>query len=349
MRFLKFDLYNGGHVGFFNNLMSLELAVGLSVLSNRRLLFSEPRHGIFNSEKRLKLFDLVDLFYPHQIGRFGSLQSEPLPDLHGARLVSADLLECNDAAIIATCNDSTLGYYSYTLPFDERVVYACNHLIVIKEQYRRLARCISGELRKQHGRFASVHIRRADFLRDHDQSAAVTADEICYNIRCHVPSGCLLVIHSDETDENYFRPILDCFPNHLMIDTALFRQQFPHTFDTAEIGLISALVAAESDIFLGTMFSTFTGYIQRRRLLNGKTGGFLYLYNQRPECLAFQDGRILETGTSGPTWERISMSDELKSICFWWREWPEAISNRQEYSGPEYGSQDHPVAARGQD
>jgi hypothetical protein len=43
------------------------------------------------------------------------------------------------------------------------------------------------------------------------------------------------------------------------------------------------------------------------------------------------------------------MSDELKSICFWWREWPEAISNRQEYSGPEYGSQDHPVAARGQD
>jgi hypothetical protein len=349
MRFLKFDLYNGGHVGFFNNLMSLELAVGLSVLSNRRLLFSEPRHGIYNSEKRLKLFDLVDLFYPHQIGRFGSLRSALLPDLHGARLVSADLLERHDAAIIATCNDSTLGYYSYTLPFDERIVYACNHLIVIKEQYRRIARFIAGQLQKQHGRFASVHIRRADFLRDHDQSATVTGDEICYNIRCHVPPGCLLLVHSDEPDEKYFRPILECFPNHMMIDSVLCRELLPNTFDSAEIGLISALVAAESDIFLGTMFSTFTGYIQRRRLLNGKPGGFLYLYNQRPECLAFQDGRILETGTTGPTWERISMSDELKSICFWWREWPESICSRQEFSGQEYGSQDHSIALRGEE
>ncbi len=318
--------------------MSLELAVGLSVLSNRRLLFSEPRHRIFNSEKRLKLFDLVDLFYPHQIGRFGSLQGELLPDLHSRRLVPADFLERDDAPILATCNDSTLGYYSYTLPFDERVVYACNQLIVIKEQYRRLARWIAANLQKQHGRFASVHIRRADFLLDHDRSEAVTADEICHNIRCHVPPGCLLLIHSDEKDGEYFRPILDCFPNYLMIDAALFRELFPHTFDAAEIGLISALVAAESDIFLGTMFSTFTGYIQRRRLLNGKAGGFLYLYNQRPECLAFQDGRILETGMSGPTWERINMSDELKSIGFWWREWPESISSREELSGQQHSN-----------
>ncbi len=313
--------------------MSLELAVGLSVLSNRRLLFSEPRHGIFNSEKRLKLFDLVDLFYPHQIGRFGSLKGELLPDLHSRRLVPADFMECEDAPILATCNNSTLGYYSYTLPFDERVVYACNQLIVIKEQYRRLARWIADNLQKQHGRFASVHIRRADFLRDHDRSEAVTADEICHNIRCHVPPGCLLLVHSDEKDGDYFRPILNCFPNYLMIDAALFQELFPHTFDAAEIGLISALVAAESDIFLGTMFSTFTGYIQRRRLLNGKAGGFLYLYNQRPECLGFQDGRILETGISGPTWERINMSDELKSIAFWWREWPESISRREELCG----------------
>jgi hypothetical protein len=33
MRFLKFDIYGGGPVGFFNHLMSLELAVGLRVLS----------------------------------------------------------------------------------------------------------------------------------------------------------------------------------------------------------------------------------------------------------------------------------------------------------------------------
>jgi hypothetical protein len=330
MRFLKFDLYQGGHVGFFNNLMSLELAVGLSVLSRRTLLFGEPRHPIFNSGKGLRLFDLVDLFYSHRIGSYGDLGGELLPDLHSNRLLSADLFERKTAPVLATCNDSTLGYYSYTLPYDPRVIYACNRLIAIKEPYRRIAGGIVREIRRHHGRFACIHVRRKDFLNDHENAETVTADEICHNIACHVPSDCHLLIHSDEQNEEYFRPILDVWRNHLMIDAALFRQFFPEYLDEAEIGIVSALVASESDIFLGTMFSTFKGYIQRRRLLNGKNGGFLYLYNQRPGVLRFQDGTILESGTEGPTWERIEMSDELKSICFWWREWPESVYCREE-------------------
>lgn len=310
--------------------MSLELAVGLGALSNRCLLFSAPHHPIFNSEKALNVFDLVDVFYPHEVGCFDNLGGEFLPDLHANRLVSADLFERKAAPVLATCNDSTLGYYSYTLPFNRSVIYACNHLIQIREPYRRLAHSIVRELRGRHGSFACIHVRRADFLSDHDQASTVTADEICRNIQCHVSPDCLLLIHSDETDEDYFRPILELYPNHLMIDVLLFRAFFPGTLDPAEIGLVSALVACESDMFLGTMFSTFTGYVQRRRLLNGKPGDFLYLYNQRPECLAFEDGRILESNSSGPTWERISMPDDLRSICFWWREWPESVYSREE-------------------
>src|SRR5262249_49903115 len=153
-------------------------------------------------------------------------------------------------------------------------------------------------------RYACIHIRRKDFLNDHEGAEKITAGEICHNIACHVPPDCFLLLHSDEQDEDYFRPIPERWPNHLMIDVALFRQFFPESLDEAEIGVISALVASDSDIFLGTMFSTFTGYIQRRRLLNGKDGGFLYLYNQRPGVLSFQDGMILESGTTGPTWER---------------------------------------------
>lgn len=328
MRFLKFDLYQGGNVGFYNNLMSLELAVGLSVLSNRYLLFSAPQHAFFNSEKQLNLFDMVDLFLPHQVGRFDGIEAELLPDLHRSRLVSAEGFAHKNAPILATCNDSTLGYYSYTLPYEDRVIYACNHLIAIKESYRRLARGIVQEIRRQHGPYASVHLRRADFLRDHEQAGAVQADEICHNIGCHAPSDWLLLIHSDEQEAEYFRPLLDSYPNHLMIDAVLFERYFPETLDSAEIGVVSALIASESDVFLGTMCSTFTGHIQRKRLLNGKNGGFLYLYNQRPECLAFQDGRIIEARASGPTWERIDMSEELQSINFWWREWPESVYAR---------------------
>jgi hypothetical protein len=74
MRFLKFGLYNQGDVGFFNNLMSLELAVGLSIMSNRHLLLNLPK-PIFNSDKGMNLFDLVDLLFPHEKGDFGGLES----------------------------------------------------------------------------------------------------------------------------------------------------------------------------------------------------------------------------------------------------------------------------------
>jgi hypothetical protein len=324
MRFLKFDLYEGGNVGFFNNLMSLELAVGLSALSNRRLLLNRPEHPIFNSENEHTILGLVDLFFPHQTGSFDGMRGEFLPDLHSTRIARADLTEYDRAPVLSTCNNHTLGYYSYVLPQDERITYACNHLIAAKEPYQRLASSIVKELQTRYGRFASVHIRRADFLDNHQQTEATSLEEIRHNIACHVPSGCFLLIHSDEKDGDYFAPILEAYPDHCLIDVALFHEFHPHALDSAEIGLVSALVACQSDIFLGTMFSTFTGYIQRRRLLSGKGGEFLYLYNQRPECLAFRDGRILESRTSGPTWERIEMSDELKSICFWWREWPES-------------------------
>jgi hypothetical protein len=327
MRFLRFDIYEGGHVGFFNNLMSLELAVGLSVLSNRRLLLNIPPHAIFNSEKRHNLLDLIDLYFPHQAGRFTGLECQFLPDLHTHRIYTEDLRQFEDAAILSTRNSRTLGYYSYVLPFDERVICACNHLIRIKEPYRRAASRIVSEIRHEHNRFASVHIRRADFVNVHNQTGTITPEQIRDNMSSHIPPDVFVLIHSDELETRYFEPITAAFSRHCLIDAALFRDFYPHALDSAEIGLISALVASESELFLGTMFSTFTGYIQRKRLLNGKSGGFLYLYNQCPDTLRFRDGEILESGTSGPTWDRIEMPDDLRSNSFWWREWPESVIN----------------------
>jgi len=334
MRFLKFDIYEGGHVGFFNNLMSLELGVGLSVLSNRRLLLNVPPHPVFNSENEFNLLDLVELQFPHQAGCFAEMDGAPLPDLHCRRITADDLRQVDDRAVVSNCNSNTLGYYSYALPFDERVIYACNHLIAIKEPYRRAAATIANELRRLHGRFASVHIRRADFVNVHNQTSTVRVEEMRDNLRCHLPDDGFLLIHSDEMHEEYFAPILQAYPRHCLIDIALFRDFFPHTMDSSEIGIVSALIASESDVFLGTMFSTFTGFIQRKRLLNGKNGGFLYLYNQRPGDIGFCQGRILESRTDGPTWERIDMPEDLRSNCFWWREWPESVHP----SGAEYSS-----------
>lgn len=325
MRFLRFDIYEDGHVGFFNNLMSLELSVGLCVLSNRRLLLNMPLKPVFNSENRLTLLDLVELAYPYQTGSFNELESELLPDLHAHQIGVGDLQQFDDCPVISNCNSNTLGYYSYVLPSDMRVIFACNYLLTIKETYRRAASSIVSHLRQHYGQFASVHIRRADFLKVHNRTGTVTPEEMASAMRCHVPQDCFLLIHSDEMDPPYFAPIVSCYPKHCLIDIALFREFFPHTMDSAEIGIVSALIASESDIFLGTMFSTFTGYIHRKRLLNGKNGAFLYLYNQRPGGIEFRDGRILENGGTGPTWERIAMPCDLYSSCFWWREWPESV------------------------
>ncbi len=326
MRLLKFQLYDQGCGGFFNELMSLELGVALSVVTERLLLLDELRFPIYNSEKGLNLFDLVDVSFPCAVGDFGAVRGVALPELHGARFNPGDLRAFDHAPTVETCNDQTLGYYSYALPPESRVVYACNRLIAIKEIYRRVAMEIVGHLLRDNGPYASVHVRRATFVGWQPEVGSVGMHEILHNIQCHVPEGCPLLIHSDEREASYFQPIFDAYPNHCLIDDWLLRQFHPRRFDTAEIGVISALIASQSDFFVGTMFSTFTGHIQRWRLLNGKGGGFLYLYNQRPEGVPFQDGRILERPGPEPTWERIDMSDELKSICFWWREWPESVA-----------------------
>lgn len=258
MRFLKFDLYEGGHVGVFNNLMSLELAVGLCVLSGRRLLLNEPPHAIFNSERSCRLLDLMDLCFPHQVGQFAQLRGELLPDLHSRQVGLDELWELHSAPVVATCNDRTLGYYSYTLPGDPRVVYACNQLIVVKERYRLAAAAIVNELRRRHGTFASIHVRRKDFLGDHERTGAVAVEEMLHNLSCHVSPDTFLVIHSDELEPEYFAPLLQVFEKHCLIDITLSREFCPNVLDSAELGLISALVASASDMFLGTMFSTFT-------------------------------------------------------------------------------------------
>ncbi len=327
MRQLMFSIYNGGNVGLFNNLMSLELAVGLGVLCDRTLVLQKPQHPIFNSETKKTVFDLFDLRVPYLFADTKAGHEVPvLPDLHARRLHRDDWERFESAPILSTQNDHTLGYYSYTLPFDERVVLACHNALTPKPPYVLEALGIVGDLVRNYGRFASIHIRRKDFARVYKRARHIVVDEMLHCITCHVPKECLLVIHSDETDHGYFAPILAKYRNAWIIDETLFRCHHKHTFDSAELGLISAIVASHSDIFVGTMFSTFTGHIQRKRILNGKRAEFLYLYNQRPGEVGFKDGRIPEEGHSEFTWERIKMSAQLRAMCFWWREWPEAVA-----------------------
>jgi hypothetical protein len=325
---LRFELYNQGNCGLFNILMSLELGVALSVLSSRTLLVHMPPYPLFNSEKRKFVFDLCDVRFPHEVDDFKNLRGALLPDLHSTRLQPLDWLQLEDAATISSRGYNTLGYYSYVLPYDERVVQSCNGAIQPNDRYHNEALAIVNELWRKYGnKFASVHVRRKDFIWNHHRARVVEMDEILYNIRCHVPQDYLLLIHSDETDARYFQELTEVYPSHWLIDKCLFQTHYPSTFDSAEIGFVSAIVASYSEIFLGTMLSTFTGYIQRKRILNGKSPDFLYIYNQRPGELEFRDGRIVEKRNYGHSWERFDMSDQLRSICFWWREWPEAVFN----------------------
>lgn len=89
------------------------------------------------------------------------------------------------------------------------------------------------------------------------------------------------------------------------------------------------LIASYSNDFIGTLFSTFTSYIQRYRMYKGLPEEFKFLFSQRDE-LTLSDYRMKESISHGEnSWNRTPIPTELKNICFWFREWKESFPSHR--------------------
>jgi GDP-fucose protein O-fucosyltransferase len=121
---------------------------------------------------------------------------------------------------------------------------------------RNLAR---SDDRNEFGQYDAFHIRRGDFQYD---AMHQPAPEI-YNTttRWFVPDGRTVYIATDEKNRSYFAP----FQDHYNI---VFLDNFQHLLrgiNPNYYGMIDQLVASKAHVFVGALYSTFTGYINRLR------------------------------------------------------------------------------------
>jgi hypothetical protein len=126
--------------------------------------------------------------------------------------------------------------------------------------------------------FDTFHVRRGDFKVN---KTLLGADEIYTNIEDIMTPQSTLYIATDEVNRSFFEPF---FQRHHVY----FLNDFDHLLmglNTNYYGLVEQLVVSRGRIFVGCMFSTFSGFVTRLR-------GYHSTYDKLP---GYQNGTLPTT------------------------------------------------------
>eukprot|EP01038_Epipyxis_sp_PR26KG_P012435 gene12435-16679_t len=161
----------------------------------------------------------------------------------------------------------------------------------------KAALIISELKRLGNGSYSSFHIRRGEFQY---KEVKIPADQMMNNVGHLIPKGQLLFIATDEHNKTFFDSFRPRFPHIKFLDdfTALadLKGVNPNL-----LGMIDQVVCTRGDVFVGTWFSTFSGYITRMRGYLGYADRSNY-YGDKNHRDRFQH-------------------DELPKFPFYMREW----------------------------
>jgi hypothetical protein len=318
---MNYHLYQNGFIGSCNALMSAENALILALLSNQNINFINSGH-LFNSEKRLTLFDLYDVDYNIVHNQHIYTESILPYDLQNTLVYKnqvpdeefingrSKIINLNDYTTFSTKDSNTLGFYSYMFCLDKYEKYQVEnfiqHTIKPKQKYEKIALGILKGLPS----FNCIHVRRGDFLNDYDITRKIQVSDFI-NVLEHNFDNKKLLILSDDSDRNYFKEIENkydvCYLDKI------------DGLDSAEQGLVAMIVASYSANFIGTLKSTFSAVIQRMRKQNGFTEDYKFLYSQ-DDNLILENGKMLEK-VGKYAWNKVYLPQNLKEINFWIREW----------------------------
>jgi hypothetical protein len=120
--------------------------------------------------------------------------------------------------------------------------------------------------------FSALHVRRGDFQY---QKVKISAEDWYENTKDLFPDPReIIYVATDERDRKFFEPLaqqhnlrfLDDFKEIAQLD-----QLDPNLF-----GMIDTVIASRGRLFVGTWFSTFTGFINRMRGYHGMSGTTSY-------------------------------------------------------------------------
>lgn len=108
------------------------------------------------------------------------------------------------------------------------------------------------------GVYDSFHIRRGDFQY---KETRINAQEIYENIKDVLVENSTIFVATDEKDMNFFDPLREHY-------NLYFLKDFKHLIKDVNanyMGMLDQRIASRGRTFVGSYFSTFTGYINRMR------------------------------------------------------------------------------------
>ena len=129
--------------------------------------------------------------------------------------------------------------------------------------------------------YHAAHIRRGDFQYD---QALIGADEIYQNIHLlfNRSVSTLLYISTDEGNKTFFEPFHKHFTVRFLADYMEPAKIGASHLNQNHIGMVEQTICASAHTFVGTPWSTFTGYITRMRGTCGWGGTVLWRHSAVP-------------------------------------------------------------------
>eukprot|EP00605_Chrysophyceae_sp_TOSAG23-4_P002496 GSChrysophyteH1.ASY1.ANO1.2759.1 assembled CDS len=111
------------------------------------------------------------------------------------------------------------------------------------------------------GKFSSFHVRRGEFQY---KAVKIPAADIVTNVGHHIPENRLIYVATDEKKKGFFDAFKKRWSNVRYLDDYMDMAGL-RDINPNFLGMIDAMVCTRGEEFIGTWFSTFTGYITRMR------------------------------------------------------------------------------------
>ena len=248
--------------------------------------------------------------------RFGAPDAETTKSLRrhaaGRKLVDVDKHSSSNATTIHFATDSKRDlrflthFYTFMRWARADLGRAARRVARDELRYRREIQCAAAEVidvlseRAQGRNWTGIHVRRGDFQ---FTEAKVDAQAVLKAVE-GVAQDTLIYVATDERKRAFFAPLRDkydlVFLDDLATEGSLLKAALDE--DPNWAGMVEQLICGAAPVFLGTWWSTFTGYITRIRGYRGLRASTFYVLPK------YRDAFV---GPSKPV-----------GGAAWWREWP---------------------------
>lgn len=326
---INLNLYNAfrsWNGGLFNQLITLETAIGISYFLDTPMYIHDVRrlNSLSKSfeDKNNYITDFIDMtpfeniFFSKQIIQIPSTQQNYIENLMNTFIpvIDSDVYVKNFSEgrnkLIIDKNklyyfNNNLSYYS--IMFYNRTNFFNKYLkqLKFKQEYTDLANMISSMI----GKFAGIHLRQTDFAQT---IYSVKLEEYNKAIDLLKLNNELIIVSTDDIKSEI------CIEDGrvLYIDNLIkdnFMNEFRQLSITSEISfdLICMLIMCNSQDFIGTIGSTYSGLIHRN--INQKNKNTHHWRNMG------DDNQITGSPFSWNSYDTIAIGKKL-----WWREWKES-------------------------